>query len=291
LVKHIRPDDDTLFHMSDDTTTTTAVSITLGQSCREFLDSLKPDHRVAYERYVRRYVQNAAGGESLPTYRLTGSLVESFAEAYIKASDPLAAEQVAALKAYFQFLKKREYTVQNFGILIRVRRIAGRPGASTAAQRAEEKPVDMTAEGMESLKVELTEITGRRTELVAAVALAREDKDFRENSPLEAAREALAFSDQRQKQLETALKRARVVEFTHDDRAAVGSTVTVTRLDTDAQHTYKLVGAREANAREQKISVESPVGKELLGRRPGDEIMVKAPNGEIAFKVNSVLNG
>ena len=277
--------------MSDDTITIETVSITLGQSCREFLDSLKPELRVSYERYVRRYVQNASGGESLPTQRLTGSLVESFAESYIKASDPLASEQVAALKAYFQFLKKRSYTEQNFGILIRVRRVAGRPGAATVAQRAEEAPIEMTAEGLDSLKIELEEITGRRTELVRAVALAREDKDFRENSPLEAAREALAFNDQRQKRLETALKRARVVEFTPGDRAAVGSTVTLTRVDGGAVHTYKLVGAREANAREQKISVASPVGKELVGKRPGDEVLVKAPNGEILFRLDSVRNG
>ena len=277
--------------MTDDITTVETVSITLGQSCREFLDTVKPELRISYERYVRRYVVNASGGEHLPTTRLTGSLVESFAEAYIKASDPLAAEQVAALKAYFQFLKKRAYTEQNFGVLIRVRRVAGRPGAATVAQRAEEAPVDMTAEGLEALKTELEEVSGRRTELVGAVALAREDKDFRENSPLEAAREALAFNDQRQKQLETTLKRARVVAFKTDDRAAVGSMVTVTRVEIGAVHTYQLVGAREANAREQKISVESPVGKELVGKRPGDEVLVKAPNGEILFRVDAVRNG
>jgi transcription elongation factor GreA len=70
--------------------------------------------------------------------------------------------------------------------------------------------------------------------------------------------------------------------------AAVGSLVTVTRIDTEAQTAFKLVGPREANATERKISVESPVGKELLGRRPGDEISVEVPSGVIAYRIDAV---
>ena len=62
----------------------------------------------------------------------------------------------------------------------------------------------------------------------------------------------------------------------------------VTRLDNDRDIEYKLVSAREANAADRKISVESPVGKELLGRRPGDEVTVSVPSGVIQFRVTGV---
>ncbi|HEX6031992.1 MAG TPA: GreA/GreB family elongation factor, partial [Tepidiformaceae bacterium] len=67
-------------------------------------------------------------------------------------------------------------------------------------------------------------------------------------------------------------------------------TVRVTRLDKDETVEFKLVGAREANARERKISVESPVGKELLGRRPGDEVRVSVPSGVIQYRVDAVTH-
>lgn len=261
--------------------------VTLGEALNEYLASLKPEQRRRQENYVRRYVEYA--GESIVADNLTGSRVESYAEAQIRPSDPSAPDRVTALKAWFQFLKKRGYTSQNFGVHIRVRRTAGRRhGASQV--RLEEASVEMTAEGLASLQRELDELNARTPELVKAISVAREDKDFRENAPLDAAREALAFNDQRRKQIEAALKRAVVVERAGDDLSAVGSMVTVTRLDTMRSVTYKLVGPREANAAESKISVESPVGRELLGRRPGDEVTVAVPSGEIQYRIDAVVH-
>jgi transcription elongation factor GreA len=103
----------------------------------------------------------------------------------------------------------------------------------------------------------------------------------------------MAFNEQRRKEIEATLKRARVVDSkgSRSDITAVGSLVTVTRLDNEQQMVFKLVGPREANASEKKISVESPVGKELLGRRPGDEVDVEVPSGTISYRVDEVKQG
>jgi len=273
--------------MSEESARGISVSVSLGEALNEYLASLKPEQRRRQEGYVRRYVEYA--GEGIVADTLTGSRVESYAEAQIRPSDPAAPDRVAALKAWFLFLKKRGYTTQNFGIHIRVRRMAGRgPGSNQV--RIEEAPVEMTADGLAQLQRELAEISGNTPDLVKAISVAREDKDFRENAPLDAAREALAFNDQRRKRLEATLKRAVVVERSRDDLSAVGSLVTVTRLDTMKSATYQLVGAREANAAEAKISVESPVGRELLGKRIGDEVSVKAPSGEIQYRIDGVVH-
>ncbi|MGI8926423.1 MAG: GreA/GreB family elongation factor [Tepidiformaceae bacterium] len=263
-----------------------AAQFSLNDALQQYLDSLKPGHRDACALYVQRYVDRN-DGKKTTVNSLSGSKVESYAVEYIRLSDPQAPEQVAALKHWFAFLKKKEYTPQNFGVHIRLRRAPGRsPGASQV--RLEEVPLEMTAEGLEALQRELAEAIGREPELVQAVALAREDKDFRENAPLDAARESLAFHQQRRKQLEVTLKHAVVVGASSGDRAVVGSLVTVLRLDNEKRVTYTLVGANEANATEMRISVDSPVGKQLLGCRANDHVQVTAPSGAIDYRIEAV---
>jgi transcription elongation factor GreA len=253
----------------------------------DYLKSLKPDIRRQHEPFVRRYVDFM--GEDFEVRQLTGSRVESYAESQIRPTDPNAQDRVTALKAWFQFLKKKDYVGENYGVHIRVRKVAGRPGGRSQGQRKEEEPIEMTAEGIAALRGELDEIEAQIPDMERAIAHAREDGDLRENAPYHAAREALAFKTQRKQQIETALKRAVVADRAEgSDRSSVGSTVTVTRLDRDETLIYKLVGAREANAGEKKISVESPVGKQLLGRIPGDEVEITVPSGVIQYRIDAV---
>lgn len=271
--------------MTDESPSAAPTHVTLGEALREYLTVLKPEARHAQENYVRKYVEHT--GEQTEIVTITGSKVESYAEAQIRAADPNAPDRVAALKAFFQFLKKKGYAQANFGIHIRVRKAPGRSGGPQV--RLEEAPIEMTAEGFAEMHRELDEINARRPEMIDAISVAREDKDFRENAPLDAAREALAFSEQRKKQIETALKRAVVVERGTKDISAIGSLVTVTRIDQGNQEAvYRLVGAREANAAEKKISVESPVGKVLLGKRVGDEVEVAVPQGVMRYRIDAI---
>ncbi len=275
--------------MTDQSTSTQNGAVTLGQAFQEYLDSLKPEARVRHGAYVRKYVEFA--GHDLWISSLTGSHVEHYRESQIQATDPQAPERVAALKDWFQFLKKRSYTTANLGVYVRVKKGGNSRSSAnshSAQVRASDETVQMTAEGIEALRTELEELNAQRPQIVKAIEEAREDKDFRENSPLEAAREALAFNEQRRREIETALKRAVIADQQTTDVSAVGSTICVTRLDNESTNTWKLVGPREANAREQKISVESPVGKALLGRRPGDVVTVEAPSGDLEFRIDDV---
>lgn len=263
--------------------------VTLGQALAEYLQAIKVEQRRTHETYVRKYVDYA--GETTLVASLTGSRVELYAEAQIRHTDPAATERVAALKAWFQYLKKREYATANFGIHIRARKAPARAAGQSIARNAD-TPIQMTEEGIAGLKVELASLTTQRSELVHAIELARQDGDLRENAPYHAAREALAFTDQRHRQVDEALRRAVVVDGAgRDDRSQVGSVVSVTNLEDEKRMEYRLVNAREANATERKISVDSPVGKQLLGRRAGDEVCVATPRGEVRFRVEAVARG
>ena len=263
----------------------TSASITLGEALEEYLGTLAPEAHNNASPFVRRYVEHA--GHDTAVAALTGARVESYAESQIQLSDPAAPKRVAALKAWFQYLKKRSYVEKNYGVHIRLRRSAGR---AVAAHAVNEAPIEMTAEGITNLQGELDKLEGHVPDLVKAISLAREDKDFRENAPLEAAREALAFNETRRREINATLRRAVAVDegASPDDRSTIGSTVQVTRVDNDRDMEYKLVSAREANAADRKISVESPVGKELLGRRAGDEVTVSVPSGVVQFRVTGV---
>jgi transcription elongation factor GreA len=258
--------------------------ITLGQALAEYLQSLKPELRRAHEPQVRRFVEYHAENTLLSS--LTGSHVERYAEQQISTSDPSAGERVQALKAWFQYLKKKEYTEANLGVHIRARRVQA--VRASGSSRQDDGPVEMTRSGFEALQEELQALEQQRDDLRRAVEAARSDGDLRENAPYHAAREALALVDNRYRQIEESLRRASIVDRAGSDRASVGSTVKVVNLDDERTFEYRLVSPREANAAERKISVESPVGKELLGRAPGDVVTVTTPRGDVRFRVESV---
>ena len=143
----------------------------------------------------------------------------------------------------------------------------------------------MTADGLEALKRELSEIESKVPDLVKSIELARSDGDLRENAPYHAAREALAFTNDRKQRIETSLKRAVLVDSSGRDEglAALGSMVTVTHIERDRQETYQLVSSREANARERRISVESPVGQKCSSAgASATKLRSKRPKGPCA---------
>lgn len=275
--------------MTNESQGATVNNVTLGEACSEYLNSLKPDQRHEQERYIRNYIEHADAATQANS--LTGSRVESYAVNQIRMADPNAQRRVEALKGFFQFMKKKGYTTANYGINVRVPRTGGRAGAS--AVRIEEAPVEMTADGLDALKKELSEIESKVPDLVKAIEEARSDGDLRENAPYHAAREALAFTNDRKQRIETALKRAVVVDSSGRDEnlAALGSIVTVTYLEKARQETYQLVSGREASAKDRRISVDSPVGKKLLGARVGDEVEVVAPSGSMHYRIDSVAHG
>ena len=114
------------------------------------------------------------------------------------------------------------------------------------------------------------------------------DKDFRENSPLDAAKDKQGHLEARIRDIEAMLKRAVVVEAVEGDRVHVGVTVHVRNLKSGAVNRFVIVGPTEANAADGKISSASPVGRSLLQRTVGDEVEVSAPAGTMHFRIEQI---
>lgn len=145
----------------------------------------------------------------------------------------------------------------------------------------------LTAEGKARLKAELEELKGpARLELARRLRSAIQMGDLSENADYHKAKEDQAFLEGRIQEMEYLLKNAIIIEDTDrpKDVVAVGATVTVQEEDFDAE-TYYLVGAKEADPRNGRISNESPIGSALIGHKVGDIVGVRTPDGELRLKI------
>jgi transcription elongation factor GreA len=149
--------------------------------------------------------------------------------------------------------------------------------------------VYVTQEGLKKLEEELETLrTSKRQEVAQRLHEAMEDGELIENAEYEAAKNEQAFVEGRILELEHMLAVAKVIEpGGPSDLVRIGSTVVV-QEDGQKSEEYKIVGAAEANPKEGLISNESPLGKALIDHRAGDEVEVKAPAGNLRFRVVKV---
>ena len=145
----------------------------------------------------------------------------------------------------------------------------------------------LTAEGFAELKEELERLKGpERISLAARLRDAIQMGDLSENADYHKAKEDQAFLEGRIQELEYILSRAVIIDTTSRprDSVQVGATVTIQEDDYPPE-VYQLVGAKEADPGNGRISNESPIGRELLGKREGDVVTAATPNGSIRFKI------
>ncbi len=154
------------------------------------------------------------------------------------------------------------------------------------------RKVPMTLGGSLALRAELNELKSeKRPKIVQAIAEAREHGDLKENAEYHAAREQQSFCEGRIKEIEGKLSDSEVIDITaipHTGKVIFGTTVTLYNLDTEEKVTYQIVGEDEADVKNNKISVGSPIARAMMGKSEGDEIVVKAPAGEIEYEIETV---
>jgi transcription elongation factor GreA len=149
----------------------------------------------------------------------------------------------------------------------------------------------VTAETFERLKDELQHMKGvERPAASHAIAEAREKGDLKENAEYDAAKEAQGMLEAKIKQLEGVLANARILDENNIDTSKVSilTRVSLTNMNTKKQVTYKIVSENEADLKQGKISVTSPIGKSLLGKIIGDVVDVIVPAGVLKFRVEKI---
>lgn len=215
-------------------------------------------------------------------------------EAYVEtfgAHSPNATARADALKNFLGWAHKQKILPERYVSHVRVRRTQTRALRPGGLAQAPIQTVTLTTAGKVGLEAELDELTNQRPRIAADLRAARADGDVRENAPLDAAREAQGQLEARIREIENILRMAVV-----DDAAAeyesgaarVGSKVTLANIANGTKLQYQLVNPAEARAGTGRLSIDSPVGQQVVGRRAGDEIEVIAPSGVIRFRLESI---
>jgi transcription elongation factor GreA len=150
----------------------------------------------------------------------------------------------------------------------------------------------MTVAGEARLREELNRLKSEdRPRVIAAIAEAREHGDLKENAEYHAAREQQSFVEGRIQEIEGKLSAAQVIDVTtiqNTGKVIFGTTVHLVNVDTEEEVTYKIVGEDEADIKEGKISIGSPIARALVGREEGDVATVQLPSGTAEYEIEKV---
>ncbi len=150
----------------------------------------------------------------------------------------------------------------------------------------------MTKQGHDALQAELQQLkTVDRPRISAAIAEARAHGDLKENAEYHAAREQQGFTEGRIQDIEAKLSNAQVIDVTampKTGKVIFGVTVDIVNCDTDETKTYQIVGDDEADIKNNKISVNSPIARGLIGKEEGDTVGIQTPAGLVEYEITEV---
>jgi transcription elongation factor GreA len=153
-------------------------------------------------------------------------------------------------------------------------------------------PTPMTLNGAKALREEVAYRKGAlRQEITQAIAEARAHGDLKENAEYHAAREQQGFNEGRIQEIEGRLADAQIIDITTitvSDKVIFGVTVTLYDGEADDSISYQIVGEDEADLKEGKISVMSPIARALIGKSVGDAVVVVSPSGEKEYEISDV---
>ena len=152
--------------------------------------------------------------------------------------------------------------------------------------------IPMTVEGAARLKAELQRLKSvERPNVISAIAEARSHGDLSENADYDAAKERQGFIEGRIAEIENKLAGAQVIDpstVDGDGRVVFGATVEIEDVESGTRRTWRIVGDDEADVRENKVSVSSPLARALIGKEEGDSVEVQAPGGVRTYEIIAV---
>jgi transcription elongation factor GreA len=260
-------------------------TVALQDLARTYLASLKPAAREAAQPEVLKFVRWVGPEKDLSIMR--AHEVSQYAENFPPSVSD-AAKRADFVRAFLKWAKDRGVTRENLGTHLRVRKASK---SSSNAQTIEEQPIYLTKEGHEALVNEFEALKQRRPLIQADLARAMADKDFRENAPLDAARNEQGHLEARIKDIDATLRRAVVLDHGAEhpgDISQIGDVVTIKDLRTGQEKGYTLVNSDEVRSGQGKISIASPVGKAVYGHRAGEEVEVEAPSGTFRVRIEAI---
>ncbi len=263
----------------------------LGDAVTQFLTLHPPKDAASSQPVLQRFIRWC--GRDKPVGTIKAWEIENFGQN--SGADSLS--KLAAVKAFLAYAFKEGMTLDqqgnpvNLGTHLKVKRA---PVRHRQAKRAAMGPTArLSAESFEKSKNELEQLKSQRVAIADEIKLAMADKDFRENAPLDASRDKQAHLEARIRELEQALQAVEILEEnettpSEKGRCRIGSKITVKDMTRQETFTYILVDPNEVDLANNKISVDSPVGRAFLNKKAGEVVEVKVPAGSHKYKIEGV---
>ena len=231
-------------------------------------------------------------GRDRKIHDLSPSLVEDYAREFSQRGAD-AQKRLVPVKEFFVFLKKMDWIEINLSVHLRASRSrrAGTGRQTTTADSQASGP-RLSQEGYERLVDELEKYKVEKVKADEEVREAMAGKDFRENAPLDAAKERQGFVAAKIRELESEVANAQILSGEADansgKRVVVGSNITIKDVGSGKIINYTLVDKREADVKSGKISTVSPVGQALLDKTVGDTVEITVPKGTVSFLIEKI---
>ena len=255
------------------------------EGATRFLAGLPPEEREVSQQEIYRFIRWY--GRERTFNGLTAPEVANYAER-LSSSDTDYTRKLDLIRAFLAYAKKQGWSKISLATHLKARK--EKPRAQPVPKRNLPEAISLTQQGYTELEAELEELKEKRLQVIDEVRRAAADKDFRENAPLDAAREQRSLIEGRIRELEEALKAGTVVNRQREDnlRANVGDSIILCDLTSGEEVCYTLVSPKEVDPSKGKVSIVSPIGKAILGQSEGEEIEMVVPVGKLRYQIKRI---
>ncbi len=258
-------------------------NVTLGEAATQFLANLSPEEREAAQKEVHKFVRWY--GRSCPIGGLTIPNIDDYAEkAALGGGD--SAKNLEPVKSFLSYARKQGMIKTGLSAHLKPKKLKSSDKVKVGTKNSHQAEA-ISEEGLAKLKAELSVLQQERHVVADELRTAAADKDFRENAPLDAARDKQGHLEGRIRKIESLLTSAVVMDESRKSRTKLemGKTALIRDVSSGEEVRYTLVHASEVNLAKGKISTASPLGKALLGRAEGEVVQVVAPGGTMEYQI------
>ncbi len=264
---------------------TTSQNPSLGEAAISFLATLPPKEGEAGQQAIYQFVRWY--GWERPFAKLTPREVADYA-AQLSSLHTSYLSTIETVRAFLSYARKQGWNKANLAAQIKPKK--AKAPLSTTSKGKLPAPTSLTQQGYDELKAEIGELKVRRTKVIEDMRRAAADKDFRENAPLDAAKEERGYLEGRIMELEAILKSATIIDEKQapTPKASMGNSIVLCDEASGEELRYTIVSPREVDPTKGRISSNSPIGKAVLGCSQGDIVEITAPAGKLRFRLVQV---
>jgi transcription elongation factor GreA len=256
--------------------------ISLGEAASRFLGSIPPEKVTVSQQMLYQFVRWFGRERCLDDLSVTE--IANYCGT-IPTTDADCSQKLDIIRGFLADARKKTWTRNNLAAHIKTKK--GKSRTATVTGRGSPEAVILTRDGFEEIIRELGALKEKRLETIEDIRRAAADKDFRENAPLDAAREQLSHIEGRIKEMKETIKVASVLDDQPEPTrgVSIGDSVVLTCLDTGEEVRYTIVSPREVDPARGRISGLSPLGRAIVGRGSGNVIEIVVPAGKQCYRI------